>query len=105
MPPLANLAPQPESPTPEVAKVYTANAANEDYFDGQTCEQTLTQEDTIALFKKRRAVEWMAANRTDGNSQAIYHTELTRILAEQKRYGITEDDYSHYINNVEAVID
>lgn len=96
MPPLAK--PEPE------ARTFNNKAANEDFFEEKTCEQTLSQEDITMLFKKRKATEWMAANRTDGNSQEIYHKELTRILTEQKRYGISEENYEHYLQEVEEIL-
>ncbi len=106
MPPLPQLSPTPSQEEPrESTPVIAKKAANDDFFEHDICAEALNEEDIITLFKKRRATEWMARNRTNGNNQEIYKNELARIIAEMRRYGISEDIYEKYLVDQGDLVD
>jgi hypothetical protein len=103
MPPLPQRAPDP---IPQEEKVLPKiHAANEDFFGRDICIETLNEEDTQNLFKKRKAIEWMVHNRTDVASQELYKNEQARIREEMKRYNLSESDYEHFLTDEGIMVD
>jgi hypothetical protein len=106
MSPLPQFNPTPSQKEPtEVTPLIGRKAANDDFFDHDTCVEALSEEDILTLFKKRKATEWMVHSGTNGNNQEVHKNELARILAEMRRYGISEDTYEKYLVDQGELVD
>lgn len=103
MPPLPQLAPTPS--LREEATEPRKAAANEDFFGRDICIETLSEEEVLSLFKKRKATEWMLYNRMEAHNQETYGNEKVRIKEEMKRYNLSENDYENFLKDEGVIVD
>ena len=107
--------PSPLKAIPNPSLEPEVQAANEDLFEpvktsqpietiGDTCIETLNQEEVTTLFKKRKAVTWLSRNGPEAVREAN-KTVLAGIMATMKRYSISEDEYLKYERGEGEMID
>jgi hypothetical protein len=82
-----------------------AQKQGENFFEKEKCDSVLSKEDIKSLFKNRWATEVALRTLTDKANHEMHKLRLDGFKKTQNDYGIPEETYEKYRNEVSGIID